>query len=488
MNQSEKIRIISTETIKPSSPTPPHLTNFKLSLVDNYTAAAGYTPLVFFYPAHGSKTGQERLHVLKSSLAQALTRFYPLAGRLSRLNQQPAADSVPLMFIHCSDEGVPFSTADGGGIGSSMALFLARGPDADSLEQFLPFPAGLLLTTAAIESAPLFAARATLFPCGGIAVGVCGTHKIMDAHTSADFVKFWGAAACRQGSEVGGAAYAHDRAAASLFPLSPEDVGPPAVNFGCEEGQKKMVTRRFVFDGEAISALKSGARSDRVSNPTRSEVVFGFIWKSAVNATAKAVTSTGGGEAVYSVGGMLVDLRPRMKEPWLDYSVGNIFWANPTVYKYDSKQRSDEAKTLQQLVGELRSSVSKVDDKLMEKLEGGDGREEFFRNQQSWLMALMPTGVAESDSTVMTFWMSSMVGIGFYDVDFGWGKPVWVGMTGFANQMFNRVMLMESPIGHGIEAWVTLHEHEMTIMEHDPRFLAFANNNPSVSWACPSRL
>ncbi|CAL1387876.1 unnamed protein product [Linum trigynum] len=120
---------------------------------------------------------------------------------------------------------------------------------------------------------------------------------------------------------------------------------------------------------------------------------------------------------------MAVDLRPRMKEPWLDYySVGNIFWANPTVYKYDSKQRSDEVKTLQQLVGELRSSVSKVDEKLMQKLEGGDGREEFFMNQQSWLMALMPTGVAESESRVMMFGMSSLVGIRFYDVDFGWGN------------------------------------------------------------------
>ncbi|CAL1387874.1 unnamed protein product [Linum trigynum] len=297
MGYDEKIRIISTETIKPSSPTPSHLAKFNLSLVDYYTVDAAYMPHVFFYPAHGSKSSEtdQRLQALKSSLVQALARFYPLAGRLSAQNHvgRPAHS-----IIHCNDEGIPFSTARGS-LDSPMTLFLARGPDADSLEQFLPFPAARLLTAADIESAPQFVARATIFPCGGIAVGICALHKIMDAHTVANFMNLWAAVARGQGSsEVGAAtaAYAHYRAATSLFPLNRHDVGPVPVNSGCEEG-KKMVTRRFVFDGEAISALKCRGRSDPVPNPTRSEVVAAFMWKSVVNATAEAVKSTDGGKA-----------------------------------------------------------------------------------------------------------------------------------------------------------------------------------------------
>ena len=70
----------------------------------------------------------------------------------------------------------------------------------------------------------------------------------------------------------------------------------------------------------------------------------------------------------------------------------------------------------------------------------------------------------------------------FNDIDFGWGKPFWVGIMGKVGPAFrNLIIFSETPWGDGIEAWVTLEEKEMAVLENDPEFLACASLNPSIS-------
>jgi shikimate O-hydroxycinnamoyltransferase len=45
----------------------------------------------------------------------------------------------------------------------------------------------------------------------------------------------------------------------------------------------------------------------------------------------------------------------------------------------------------------------------------------------------------------------------------------------------NLTVLIETKDGNGIEAWVTLDEERMAILERDPEFLAFASPNPKFS-------
>ncbi|CAI0387081.1 unnamed protein product [Linum tenue] len=495
-----EVRITSTETIKPSSPTTPrHDATFKLSLMDNY-APPLYMPCVFYYPQRSSESessGDRRIDILKSSLAEALTRFYPLAGRLGE------ADSIPA--VHCNDAGVPFSVAKVVH-GGTLAAFLGTAPEPDSLAQFLPFPADQLSTAAAIQCAPQTAVRATVFPCGGVVVGTCSFHKIMDARTFFDFMLLWSAVA-RAGGGGGGWGYAHNRAATELFPARPGDANPTTFDFGSEQGETR-VTRRFVFDEEAISSLKAISRSEHVPNPTRFEAVGGFTWKCAMNAAATARASAGGepvtihSVAVYqtyflNINGfnkvilrnviltavMATDLRGRMKEPLPDYSIGNVVWLSPVWHNYS--QNLSEALVLQQLATELRRSKGATDDEFMEKIEGGHGREEFMRNGETMWKALMAGFHAETESSscskTMVVGISSIVGIRLYDVDFGWGKPGWVSMTTYANQAPNSVLLMPSPKGHGMEAWVTLGEQEIAMLQRDDSdLLAYAKRNPAL--------
>ncbi|CAN1128773.1 (13S,14R)-1,13-dihydroxy-N-methylcanadine 13-O-acetyltransferase AT1 [Linum perenne] len=74
--------IISIETVKPSSPTPPNLINYKLYLLDQ-AAGPVYIPICLFYTA---ATQQQRnlIDQIRSSLSYSLSYYYPLAGRYNK--------------------------------------------------------------------------------------------------------------------------------------------------------------------------------------------------------------------------------------------------------------------------------------------------------------------------------------------------------------------------------------------------------------------
>ena len=74
------VEIISKEIIKPSSPTPHHLRKFKLSFLDQLPPLFHF-PIIWFYDNKKFVDVEpfERSRLLKESLAETLTHFYPLA-------------------------------------------------------------------------------------------------------------------------------------------------------------------------------------------------------------------------------------------------------------------------------------------------------------------------------------------------------------------------------------------------------------------------
>ncbi|XP_052206941.1 (13S,14R)-1,13-dihydroxy-N-methylcanadine 13-O-acetyltransferase AT1-like [Diospyros lotus] len=91
-----EIQLVSAQYVKPSSPTPPHLKTFHISLLDQLLASA-YVLTVFHYPIPDATSVKQVLARLKTSLSETLSRFYPLAGRLK-----------DHMSFECNDEGVLF--------------------------------------------------------------------------------------------------------------------------------------------------------------------------------------------------------------------------------------------------------------------------------------------------------------------------------------------------------------------------------------------
>ncbi|KAL7117680.1 hypothetical protein ACP275_03G088000 [Erythranthe tilingii] len=346
------VQILSVERVKPSSPTPNHLRNYKLCLLDQLFPVA-YAPIVFFYSDTNYRV-LDKISKLKKSLSETLSRFFPLAGTI-------VDDDLS---IDCDDQGASFTTAK---VDCRLNDYLGN-PNLELIAKFLPCElttTGLLL--------PVTNVQASVFECGGIAIGVCISHKILDGTALSTFLKSW-------------ASVANSRSSA-------EEV------------------IRFVFEGPAIASLKKMANGLSGPGPvTRVGAVSGFIWKCAIAAFEERFGS---------------------KKPSLlthVHSLGNLAWiAKAKCTTTKSAAGEEEDRGIPFFVDEVRKSMR----------------------------------------TIITSWCN----LGLYDVDFGWGKPVWVTSV-------DASILVDMRYGDGIEAWVTLDEQQMDILENNQEIATFAFLNP----------
>ncbi|OWM70593.1 stemmadenine O-acetyltransferase-like [Punica granatum] len=441
-------KITSKELIRPSSPTPPHLRTFKLSLLDHLIPAP-YAPMILFYPPdcgpHPDKPLRARLDLLKISLSQNLTRFYPLAGKIRED-----------LFIDCDDRGVFYVEAN---VNVALSQFLAQ-PDPVLLQRFLPCE---LVPRKSSEETHTANIQVNVFECGGIAIGICISHKILDGAGLSGFLKEW--AVATQGG-CGSVAAPRLVAATDLFPA--DDLwlrDSSLMMWGSVFKVGKSVTKRFVFDGPAIEALKGRGTGQNVKNPTRVEAVSGFLWKCLVAVSQRKNNGLGRPSFLTH----LVNFRNRMNPPVLELSLGNLLWIASTKLKTVDSDQSD---TLPTLVSELREAISRIDGEFVSRLK--------------WDKDLINGSLKEisdrmgAKGGVDYFGFSSWCKLGYYDVDFGWGKPVWVSSIGSGGSVFmNLVILADTRCGDGIEAWVTLDEQDMALLKVDPEIRSITSLDPN---------
>ncbi|KAE8023654.1 hypothetical protein FH972_009326 [Carpinus fangiana] len=222
-----EIEIISKETIRPSFPTPPHLKSYRLSLLDQL-APPIYVPILLFYSADGFRTNEDHITMynrLKKSLAETLTRFYPLAGKIN-------GDA----YVELHDEAVIFPV-------------------------------------------PVTAVQLNVFSYGGISVGVYISHKMADGLTLAMFLNAWAETSRGVGETI-----TPCLTSTTLFP--PKDMHHRITPIDLI-AKEKTVTKRFVFDVISLATLKAkaAAKGSCIDNPTRVEAVTALISMSAKNAT-----------------------------------------------------------------------------------------------------------------------------------------------------------------------------------------------------------
>ncbi|KAJ4712519.1 Transferase [Melia azedarach] len=250
-----ELRIMSTEIIKPSSPTPHHLKTYKLSLIDQSNHDV-YFPLLLFYDSGVDKKNTKISEHLKKSLSQTLTHYYPFAGRLK--------DDFS---IDCDDSGVTFIETH---VAIRMSEVLKTTDQMDMLEKLLPFNPNEKVSTDVN-----LAVQLNYFDCGGLAICVCFRHIIADASAAAYFVKNWSEVAC--GSSDGIEDVIFD--STSIFP--PHELTRKIfTSLRNKRPSVEFTRKRFVFDGNKIAALREEIKSIRPSldPPTRFEAVAALIW------------------------------------------------------------------------------------------------------------------------------------------------------------------------------------------------------------------
>ncbi|KAJ4715324.1 vinorine synthase-like [Melia azedarach] len=449
------LEIISREYIKPSSPTPPNLRTHKLCIFDQFSDHV-YASEVQYYSLNQDinlsnstdidRIVSERLHLLKQSLSETITHhFYPLAGKLR--------DDYT---IDCNDEGVYFVEAR---TKSTLNEFLSQ-PNLSFIPKFVPKDG--TEQNGSFAGADVAKIQVTVFACGGLAICPCISHMLGDGTTFALFLNNWAAIARKNTEEVKFPIYN----ASSLFPPvggDPKDATPwREVLFVPFMKTGRAATRRFVFDAKVIANLKAKATGPLVQNPTRVEAVSTFLFKCITGAFK---TKPGFHKPNLLTHG--VNLRPKAKALISDCCIGNMLWPANALCTEDEEE-------LDSILYRLREAITRLNEDFVKSLQGDDTLFKFHK-------AIQDEGEVCSRAADRLMF-SSWCRFGLYNVDFGWGKPIWVSPTSSDDTVkifMNFIILAETRLGDGMEAWVVLPEEDMALLELDEELLGFATMDPS---------
>ncbi|PWA84625.1 transferase, Chloramphenicol acetyltransferase-like domain protein [Artemisia annua] len=434
--------------VKPASPTPHHLYTFKLSILDQMIHDV-YTPLILFFPnsdkASLNDVITKRSKHLKESLSHILTQFYPIAGEVK--------DSLQ---IECNDKGVYYIEAR---VNQTLEDFLSN-PEDEMVRALNPERPK---TEESSIGNFMIGIQVNIFNCGGIGLSTSLSHKIFDGHTYCTFMKAWAAAARGCSLETLSPSFV----AYEVFPNNPcLEFSMPATKLLTT---KLLSTKRFLFNSTALARLKSQPVAGSSSStsltshgPTRNEATSAIIWKAAAKA-ASNIRPFGPQSPHAFVSSM--NLRKRASPPFPNESIGNIVDVAVAICFPESQP------DLATLMAQIRESIAKKDSNHIDSMKGEKGHEK-INEMLRGLDHLMD--VVDLRNFVIS---SSLLNSGMYEMDFGWGKPIW-----FYNMHagFNRfVYLNDTPKGGGVEATVTLSPEEMEIFERDSELLSYAIVDPS---------
>ncbi|KAI3913407.1 hypothetical protein MKW98_003886 [Papaver atlanticum] len=322
------------------------------------------------------------------------------------------------------------------------------------------------------------AVQVNLFDCGGIAISISTSHKIIDGCTAITFISSW-AATTRAAPKQEITRPTFD--SADIFPALPPGMQVSTLESDESIHGENVVTKVFVFTASKISALRARISEPRSSSglskfPTRAESLSALIWNSFIKtsrmkATRKrTLTAALTKSIVRSIANYAVNFRTRLNPPLPLESFGNIFM--DATAESTTRIDHDEAtpgfiENVDGLISQLRLGISKINDDYIRKLQQGDV--EFLKSLDE--ASHQPNG-DENAEKVQICWISSLCRFPFYEIDFGWGKPSWVALN--TNKEYkNSLFLMDTKCGTGVEAWVSLEEEDMAIFEEDQDFLQY---------------
>ncbi|XP_038687555.1 stemmadenine O-acetyltransferase-like [Tripterygium wilfordii] len=440
-----KIEIISRENIKPSSPTPAHLRTHVISILDQLAPPICHSGLIFYSANTAASISiSKRSQVLKQSLSRTLTLYYPFAGR-----------NINNFSIDCNDEGLSYTVAK---VSCKLSDYLKK-PNFSKFPKFVPEEIILCEMTPGCH---LVKIQETMFACGGFAIGFGTTHNIIDVTSLMAFLNAWGSMARE------GAALSPDFSSSYIFPRNkslPLDLTASASMTRFLQEKSIFVGRRFVFEGSVISYLKAKATRLGVQNPTRAEVVVALLFKCIISAS-KAKSGAKKKSVLLSTS---VNLRRRAAPKFPQTSVGNILLLAPI------KANSEETDA-RSFVSRMRETLSPMNSDFVKSLQGEQGLKslcEYLRRLGESYSKGFSTG---DEIIVFNSWCNS----GTYSIDFGWGKPLWYPACVLALGTSGSVIqLVDTRSGDGIEAWVSLEEEIMGVVERDKELLSVASVDPS---------
>ncbi|KAK6124909.1 hypothetical protein DH2020_041347 [Rehmannia glutinosa] len=439
-----KVNVVSRKLIKPCTPTPQN--KYKLSFLDEVSPPMNVS-LILFYPPNPNPKPILITH-LEESLAKILPQFYPFAGRYIKKDRT----------IDRCDEGAEFVVAEAIEV-EPMADFIANTKN----DQFLNNLLSRQPHEADKATDPILSIQITEFKsCGGLAISISVSHRIADASSIGTFVAAFSNIANLNSNFHAGQWQkimtnnnninpSFD--APKLFPgryLSNDNIEPPS----------NIVVKRLLLNKNAISSLRSKLRSKNGGVVlSRVRVVSAVIAKALIGVDrAKHEKS----RACIILQG--VNMRDRTIPPLPHHSCGNF-----SLHAVTELANKGTDLGLQEMVYLLGDGIDKVIDDCAKMLSlDEDGREDIILGPIARALERLKSGEIS-----YILGISDWSKFGFYEADFGLGRPVWVGVGTLPCP--NMTILMDNKEGDGIEAWVYMDYKDMPYFEQDEEVKLFTS-------------
>lgn len=423
------VRVVSRRMVRPSSV--PDAETVHLTPWDLQMLTIDYIQKGVLLPQPPAGAGEDDLVArLASSLARALGRFYPFAGRLAVEEKEGGRVSVSL---HCTGEGAEFVHAVAPGVAAAdvaTSLYVPR-----LVWSFFPL-GGLVGADAAAAGSrrPVLAAQVTELADGGVFVAMSLNHCVADGTAFWHLFNTWS-----EMSRVGaGVEISKPPPALERWFLPGTRPVPIPLPFAKLEHIIRRFERPlpveecfFHFSAERVQSLKARANTEAAGAGSESEATLSSLqsllahtWRAVSRARRLPPTE----ETTYTV---LVGCRDRVKGVPRDYA------GNAVV-------RATARSTAEEILGHglgwtarllNRAVASSGDEAAVRGFLGRWAREPRFAYLAGfWNPAMVVTGNSPRFDA--------------FGNDFGWGAPVAV-RSGGANKVDGRVTVYEGRGGRG---------------------------------------
>ncbi|KAK4380873.1 Stemmadenine O-acetyltransferase [Sesamum angolense] len=322
---------------------------------------------------------------IRKSLSQVLPLFYPLAGRYNKEKHS----------VDCNDEGAEFSVAE---VDCSLHQLIGAEVKSEQINHLLPAEIGATDE----PTDPMLAVQINRFQCGGLAIGICASHRIFDSCSVGIFLKAWANA-----STDGGLVICPDFDSPSYFPS--ENMAPLQY-----EGRSSFCSTN---PGFCVTGQNTGVES-----------------------LAEAI-----------------NVRERTVPPVGKYACGACF--SISYLDFSPNQSHEMEQNYLGMVLKMReATVQGVKDcaRILSDKEFG-----------KWVLVDSYFDAAQKASgpDYKVIWVTDWSKFGEYELDYGFGKPVWVSLADVP--LRDLIILMNTKDNDGIEAWVYLYESDMAYFERD---------------------
>ncbi|KAI3983522.1 hypothetical protein MKX01_038942 [Papaver californicum] len=332
---------------------------------------------------------------IKDGLAKVLVHYYPLAGRLTRNKH---------FMINCTGEGALFVEAEADCMLEEIHSYFTK-PNSATLEK-LVYDIGH-----GTQNPPLLVAQVTKFKCGGFVFGLCMDHIVFDGIGAMEFVNSWGEVT--RGLPLSNPPFL-DRTL-----LKARD--PPTVEFvhGLEPiadmsnstlavlEKETVINKSFVLLPEKLEQLKKKAMEDGVLKKcTTFEALTAFMWRARTQSLRLHHDQQV--RVLFTVDG-----RSRLEPP-----LPKGYFGNAAVFvscQFSARELTDNP--LSSTIERIQEAIKSVtNDYIRSTLD-------FFGEKKEW------------QPLTYTIFLNAWSRLGFHNVDFGWGEPIYSGPLSVAKDM-----------------------------------------------------